>query len=103
MAVKLSALLISDVCMNQHEIHEPSCFGLAELDSYMASFSLYRHHMSGEHKLANAGGIIAINGAIARHSEDIENARLEKKAAAAAKRLLQPQQLAARPRGKKQV
>ncbi|CAE7036585.1 unnamed protein product [Symbiodinium sp. CCMP2592] len=40
------------------KIQELSCSGLSELDSYMASFSLYRHQMgSGEHKLTNAGGI----------------------------------------------
>ena len=40
------------------KIQELSCFGLSELDSYMASFSLLRHQMgSGEHKLTNAGGI----------------------------------------------
>ena len=40
------------------KIQELSCSGLSELDSYMASFSLYRHQMgSGEHRLTNAGGI----------------------------------------------
>ena len=40
------------------KIQELSCSGLAELDSYMASFSLCRHQVgSGEHKLTNAGGI----------------------------------------------
>ena len=40
------------------KIQKLSCPGLAELDSYMASFALYRHQVgSGEHKLTNAGGI----------------------------------------------
>ena len=40
------------------KIQELSCSGLSELDSYMASFSLYRHQIgSGEHRLTNAGGI----------------------------------------------
>ena len=40
------------------KIQEFSCSGLSELDSYMASFSLYRHQMaSGRHKLTDAGGI----------------------------------------------